>query len=420
MSSLSSYRRLLGLAGPFYVLIAFLGRLPVAMCQLGTLLLVSSSTASYGVGGLATGTLAISNAVGAPLAATVADRVGQRPVVLAQSLAGAAALTGLVAVTVHGASTNLIVVAAAVTGLLLPQVGAFARARWPHITDGSGPAQRRLVDAAFAYEGAADEASFVLGPALVGVAAVLVSPAGALLVGAVMLAGFGAWFALHPTAAATRRDSAAAQRRGRLPALFGVLLTAQVFIGVLFGATQTGTAALAAEGGQPGMAGLVHALLGIGSVVAGLAMVLVPQRMGHERRVLAAAALLVALSAPLLLVGSLAGLSLVVLSLGVAVGPYMIGVFTLGERMCPPGRLALGMTLLGSMVGVGYAIGAGVAGRLTDAHGYSAAFVVTVAATAAAFGLSALSQRAFRRATKMQAVAAGNHVDDVPVLVGAV
>ena len=420
MSSLSSYRRLLGLAGPFYVLIAFLGRLPVAMCQLGTLLLVSSSTASYGVGGLATGTLAISNAVGAPLAATVADRVGQRPVVLVQSVAGAAALTGLVAVTVHGASTNLIVVAAAVTGLLLPQVGAFARARWPHITDGSGPAQRRLVDAAFAYEGAADEASFVLGPALVGVAAVLVSPAGALLVGAVMLAGFGAWFALHPTAAATRRDSAAAQRRGRLPALFGVLLTAQVFIGVLFGATQTGTAALAAEGGQPGMAGLVHALLGIGSVVAGLAMVLVPQRMGHERRVLAAAALLVALSAPLLLVGSLAGLSLVVLSLGVAVGPYMIGVFTLGERMCPPGRLALGMTLLGSMVGVGYAIGAGVAGRLTDAHGYSAAFVVTVAATAAAFGLSALSQRAFRRATKMQAVAAGNHVDDVPVLVGAV
>ena len=92
----------------------------------------------------------------------------------------------------------------------------------------------------------------------------------------------------------------------------------------------------------------MHALLGIGSVIAGLAMVLVPQRAGHERRVLAAAALLVVLSAPLLLVGSLAGHSLVVLSLGVAVGPYMIGVFTLGERICPPGRVALGMTLLGA------------------------------------------------------------------------
>jgi predicted MFS family arabinose efflux permease len=98
----------------------------------------------------------------------------------------------------------------------------------------------------------------------------------------------------------------------------------------------------------------------------------------------------------------------VVLSLGVAVGPYMIGVFTLGERICPPGRVALGMTLLGSMVGVGYAVGAGVAGPLTDAHGYSAAFLVTVIATGAAFGLSALSQRAFRRATATQAVAAEN------------
>jgi hypothetical protein len=410
VSSLASYRRLLGLAGPVYLLVAFLGRLPVSMCQLGTLLLVSSSTASYGVGGLAAGALAISNAVGAPLAATVADRVGQRPVVLVQSLAGAAALTGLVALAARDAPANLLIVAAAVTGLLLPQIGPFARARWRSITDGSAQEQRRLVDAAFAYEGAADEASFVLGPALIGVAAVLVSPAGGLLFGAAMLAGFGAWFALHPTSTASRSDSASAQRPGRLPALFGVLLAAQVFIGVLFGATQTGTAALATESGRPGTAGLVHALLGIGSVVAGLAMVMVPQRVGHERRVLGAAALLVVLSAPLLLIGSLAGLSLVVLLLGVAVGPYMIGVFTLGERLCPPERVALGMTLLGSMVGVGYAIGAGVAGRLTDAHGYSAAFVVTVTATGAAFWLSALSQRALRSATATQAIAVDHDV----------
>ena len=116
MSPLASYRRLLGLAGPLYVLVAFLGRLPVSMCQLGTLLLVSSSTGSYGVGGLATGALAVSNAVGAPLAAAVADRVGQRPVVLVQSLAGAAALATLVTVTLQGAPTGvLVLIAGAIT-----------------------------------------------------------------------------------------------------------------------------------------------------------------------------------------------------------------------------------------------------------------------------------------------------------------
>ena len=53
MSPLASYKRLFDLAGPGYVLVAFLGRLPLAMSQLGTLLLVSTATGSYGLGGLA-------------------------------------------------------------------------------------------------------------------------------------------------------------------------------------------------------------------------------------------------------------------------------------------------------------------------------------------------------------------------------
>ena len=91
MTPLASYRRLLSIAGPTYVLVAFVGRLPLAMSQLGTLLLVSTATGSYGLGGLSAGALAVANAVGAPIAGSLADRVGQRPVVLVQSLLGATA-----------------------------------------------------------------------------------------------------------------------------------------------------------------------------------------------------------------------------------------------------------------------------------------------------------------------------------------
>ena len=52
VSPLASYRRLFELAGPTYVVVAFLARLPLAMSQLGTLLLVSDATGSYGLGGL--------------------------------------------------------------------------------------------------------------------------------------------------------------------------------------------------------------------------------------------------------------------------------------------------------------------------------------------------------------------------------
>ena len=64
---------------------------------------------------------------------------------------------------------------------------------------------------------------------------------------------------------------------------FVVLAVAQVTIGSLFGATQTGATVLATDLGSPGLAGFVHATLGVGSALAGLATAYVPERIGHER-----------------------------------------------------------------------------------------------------------------------------------------
>lgn len=398
MSPLASYRRLFQLSGTTYVVIAFLARLPLAMSQLGTLLLVSDATGSYGLGGLAAGALAVANAVSAPFAGSLSDRLGQRHVVLVQSLAGAASLTALVALVHGGAADGAVVAAAAVAGLTLPQVGPLARVRWRPITARTGADQRRLVDVAFSYEGAADEASFAIGPALVGLGVVLVSPSGALLLAAAMLAVFGTAFALHRTAR-TRGADHVGLPTGRLwtPVLM-VLVAAQLLIGTLFGATQTGTTALATAAGQPGVAGLVHATLGLGSALAGIATAFIPERIGPERRILAAAGALAVLSMPLLLVDGIAALVAVVAVLGCAVAPFMIGVFTLAERVVAPARVATAMTMLASATGLGYAVGSTIAGRLADGHGYTAAFGVTVTAMLVALVLVAGSQRMLRAA----------------------
>lgn len=398
MSPLASYRRLVHLAGPTYVLVAFLGRLPLAMSQLGTLLLVSTETGSYGQGGLAAGSLALASAVGAPVAGSLADRIGQRPVVLVQSLAGALGLVGIVLLADSGSSA--VVLVAAVTGLALPQIGPLARVRWRPITHGAHD-QPRLVDAAFAYEGAADEASFALGPALVGLVAVVLDPGGALLVAAGLLAVFGSAFALD--ASATRLHAHAhAPGSGRLlSTTLGILALAQLAIGVLFGATQTGATVLATAVGDPGAAGFVHATLGVGSALAGIATAYVPQAFGHERRALVAAAALAVLSLPLLLVDSLLTTTLTVLVLGCAVAPYMIAIFTMGERVVPASRVGAAMTLLASATGLGYALGSSVAGRLADAHGHTAAFTVVVATSWVATLLLAASQRELRAARRV-------------------
>jgi MFS family permease len=400
VSALSAYARLFRLAGPAYVVVAFLGRLPMAMAQLGALLLVSTATGTYGLGGLAAGALAVANAVGAPVAGGLADRFGQRPVVLVQSIAGAASLVTLTVLAEHGASGPVLVAVAAVTGLALPQVGPLARVRWRPITAGTGTEQRRLVDAAFSYEGAVDEASFAIGPALVGVVAVALSPAGALVTAAALLAVFGTAFALHPTARRTTTGPHARPTGRLLTVAFAVLIVAQTAVGTLFGSVQTGTTVLATQAGQPGLAGLVHAVLGVGSAVAGIGTAFLPARIGHERRVLVAAAAMVALSWPLLLVGSLPALTAAVAVLGFAIAPYMIGVFSLGERVVPAGRTGAAMTALASATGVGYALGSSVAGRLADLSGHRAAFAVTVGATVVALLLAATQQRRLAAAVR--------------------
>ena len=101
MSPFRSYQQLFRMAGPAYVVVAFLGRMPLAMSQLGALLLVAEATDSYAAGGATAGALALANAVGAPIAGALADSWGQRRVVLAQSLSGALGL--LIIVVLVGA-----------------------------------------------------------------------------------------------------------------------------------------------------------------------------------------------------------------------------------------------------------------------------------------------------------------------------
>ena len=398
MSPLSSYRRLFSLAGPLYVVVAFVGRLPLAMAQMGTLLLVAGTSGSYAAGGAAAGALAVANAVGAPVAGSLADRVGQRPVVLVQSVLGGLGLVALVVIAHAGAASWAVVTVAVLAGASMPQIGPLARVRWRPITRDEEHHQPHLMEAAFSYEGAADEASFVLGPALLGLLVVVASPELALLVAASVLLVFGCAFALHPTARLTHAHRPQALTGARLvTGAFIVLLVAQLLIGTVFGSIQTGTTVLATVAGQPGVAGLVHASLGVGSVLAGLAVAALPPRFGYASRVLVAAVGLALLSLPLLVTDTVPRLFAVVLVLGFVVAPYMISVFMLGERSAPVQRVGAAMTLLAGATGLGYAVGSATAGRLADAHGHLGAFSVTVAAAVTAALLAAASQPLLRR-----------------------
>ncbi|GAA1379303.1 MFS transporter [Catellatospora chokoriensis] len=426
MAARASYRDLVRITGPWFLVLAFLARLPAAMGPLGVITLVVAATGSYGTAGLAAAAYGVGAALGGPVAGTLADRFGQRAVGIATAAVDAAAYAALV-LAVTGGLPAAVLPLAALAGFAMPQVGPLVRVRWAVLLGDRG--RQRQLPTAMAYEGAVDEASFLAGPALVGVLALSGWAGAPLLVASALTVLAAVPFALHRTvppvlraprvapakagratgpaaagrAGAGRRGHAAerAGAAGRMPfTRVAVLVAAMSVIGVVFGATQTGVTAFADSLGSPGSAGLIYAVLGVGSALAGLAVAWLPESLGPVSRYVWSAAALVAGTAGLLLAHSTPTALAAVVVLGVTAAPYLISGYALAGRLCPPSRAGMVMTLLASGVVAGVSLGAAVAGKLADAYGYRGAFAVPLVAATLGLLLAALVGPGLRRAVR--------------------
>ncbi|HET8971385.1 MAG TPA: hypothetical protein VFN19_10020, partial [Candidatus Nanopelagicales bacterium] len=257
---------------------------------------------------------------------------------------------------------------------------------------------------AMSYEGAVDETTFVLGPALVGLVVAAYAAPAAMLLAAGLTVVFATAFALHPTALLVGHHEAvrdAVPRRADLLSLW--LLTGMMFcIGLFFASVQTGVTAIAIAAGSEGSAGLVYGAMGITSAIAGLLTAALPPRFTYPTRLVVFPAVLLLCVVPLLVLGasgssSLGLLTAAVVLAGAAVAPTLITGFYLGERAVPLSRVSWAMTVMASGVVLGYAAAALLAGLLADAHGSIGAFGVTFCGVAVAVALAAAGHRRYTR-----------------------
>ena len=426
-SAKSRFARLPQLAGRGFVPLGLFARLPLAMLTVGTLTLVTSVSGSYAVGGTAAGAVGIGSAVGAPVLGALADRRGQRPVLLIAAALNTLAVLGLIAaayaIAPAGPFPAALLAAAFVSGASCPQVGPLARVRWMALTSqgpagGGSPNSRTAntqdLDTALSYESTADELTFVLGPALVGILASLVAPWLPLALAAALTITLVPAFAVHRTCRAVPihrgipAGAAKARTAGRrtaprefhapaIPLAVALPVLAMVCMGTLFGSTQTALSSFSAGFATSEIAGLLYAVMGLSSAVAALSVAYWPPRLTASARWLLGSVLMAALSFLLFVPSSAAGMVLVLLVLGIPVGPVMVTVFAIGGVIAPAGRLGTVMTALASGIVAGTAVGSAVAGQLAQVHGYSVAFLVPVAAAAALVLLGAASAVVLRR-----------------------
>lgn len=396
MSPLQTLRRMNRIAGWPLFLATFLARLPISMTLIGLLTLVTGVTGSVAAGGLVSGAFALGEAVGGPIIARFADRHGQRVPVLVTALLDAALIALLVAAVAADAPLTVLVALAAAGGLCMPQIGPMARTRWVLLIR-KGPERglerERSVSAAMSVEGVLDEASFVLGPALVGILTLTISATASVIGAAVLVGVFGTVFALHPTAPPGSAPAGGAEGRITHPAL--LILTVPMFCqGLFFGGMSTGVTAFADAAGHGDLSGLMYAVMGSSSAVAGLMMASLPVGFTLTARARVAAGGLALLTLPLYLDHGPATLAVTIFVLGIAIGPHIVSLFGLIERAAPPSRLSQSMAIVLSSLILGQALGSMISGSLADAYGHHGAFALATVGGAVSLAVTTLAMRA--------------------------
>jgi MFS family permease len=346
------------------------GRMPMSMFGLGTLLLISSLTGRYGLAGLVAGAGSVGYAVCAPQAARLADRFGQARVLRPQAVFFAATTITLIGCAEGRAPTWALLLSGALAGASMPTLGSMVRARWSALL-GDSP----LLHSAFSLESVADEMIFVVGPALVTVLATEVYPASgvavamtACVIGTLLLA------AQRGTEPAPGRavppPQGAPSRRIRLPAPgLATLAPVYLFLGAMFSSIDLSTVDFAQEHGHKPLAGFILGSYALGSAVGGIWYGSRTWRAPLRRRFAITLCLVWAGVATFWAMPGLAVLALVIFFCGLAISPTLIAGFSLVDQQAAAGRRTEGLTWLSSAVSVGVATGSAVAGHLVDAGG---------------------------------------------------
>lgn len=385
VTSRPGYGQLLRTRGAWtFLLPGFAARQPFAMLTISIVLLVRHTTGSYGAAGAAAAVTGVSMALSAPCSGRLADRYGQRavllPGVLVHSLSGLA----FTALALGHAPLWALFAAAVPTGASVPQIGPMVRARW-----GVKLQDSPLLSTAAAFESVTDELTFVFGPLLATALCTAVNPAAGLVTeSALTLIGgllFAARRSTQPTVSFDRHARVERASALRVPGV-RVLIVTFLGIGSVFGGMQVSLAAFSESIGEPGLNGVLYGTFAAGNMLSGVVCGAVAWKVAPQQRLLVGYAALALTASALWTAHSvllLAGLGLLV---GMCIAPALITGYTLVEGLVPAGARTEAFTWLTGAVALGQAAAVTVAGQLEDRLWGGAGFLVPMAGTVLALG----------------------------------
>lgn len=386
----SRYRSLLALNGVRRLLVSSVfARLPLGICALAILLFLRGQSGSFLIAGLAVGAFTLLSAAVAPLQGVLIDRVGQLRV-LVPCAVGQSALLVLLVLLSGAVPVGMIVALAGLAGALTPPVSACVRVLWPRVA-----AEPSMCEAAYALDAITQEIIWVFGPLLVALIIETASAAAAVLAGAAITFLGTGLFASSPLARDWKSEyrephhhSGALSSRG-LRALLGSV----VLMGTMIGALEVGLPALATRIGSHSYAGVLLALLSLGSMTGGLLYGTRTWPSTIGTRYVTLLAVMALCTVPLVVVHTLVGGMLLSVIAGLAIAPIFSCQYTLVGKLAPQGAIAEAFTWQTAALVFGIAIGSALGGTLVDLGGERLPFALASTGALVACLLALLERR---------------------------
>lgn len=354
-------------------------RLPIGVNGLAVLIYVSDETGSFATAGIVSGLIALGMAGGGPIQSRFVDDSGIRVLVVAACAYGVA----MVALFLFAAGDGLIVplfASALVAGAAVPTASSVLRSRWPELVGGD----KSAVTAAYALDSVLIQILVVVGPLVTALAIATTGVEGALALSVIAcVAGTLAFTVLLPVEGLRPGERTSILQLGALasPGL-RTLVYSSVPLGFFIGGLETALPAYAEEIGDPELGGVLMALFAGPSIVAGLLYGLRAKHVSLTRTHLALSALLPLGCVPLAFADSSGAVIVLAALAGLPVSPVIAGRNELVGPVAVPGRAAESFAWPLTALIVGISLGAGAAGVLAQAHGWSTAVAASIAAAA--------------------------------------
>ncbi|MFF4053771.1 MFS transporter [Streptomyces chartreusis] len=366
-------------------MLSLLSKFPAAMFSIAVLMLASPEY-SASRAALGTGTMLCTSAISGPLRGRLVDR-HRRGAVLGFCLAGyLTGMTGLVlAVSVHLPFAAFLV-AASVTGLCFPPVGAMFLTYWN--TAAPTPASRASANS---LESALIDLALVTGPLVATLLSTVFSPVWVFALSGVEMVVVVVLFGSRDrgsTGSTTRRS--ADTRRQRIPARLYWILMALLFFCCALGSLEIALPIQAQVNGKEAWSGLYLAGLSVGSIAGAMAFGILPS--AFRRRV----------TTPWLLASFLAGTVVVAIAMawsplaaltvcplaGISTGATFSAMFGAVGASAPTERANEVQSWATSIVPAGFAIGTSAGASLVSVLGPPAFVVVAAPAIITAIACS--------------------------------